>query len=170
MRRGTIAGIWAAVVAAVLVIAAGIVWPGLDAQETPDVDASVWALQTGAGRQYARVNTAVGELDTVRSVGNPDKVVEAGGAGYLFSDGLSKLTRIDESSPIDLDAQALTASQATPAGTTEVVAAGRFVAYRTDSGAVFAGLLGGDPAAQLDPFPSDADNAPQYTADAIAVD
>ena len=44
------------------------------------------------------------------------------------------------------------------------------MAYRTDSGAIFAGLLGGDPAGQLDPFPSDDEDAPEYTADAIAVD
>ena len=55
--------------------ASSVVWPGLDAQETPKVDTSVWALQTGDGRRYARVNTTVGELDTVRSISNPDKVV-----------------------------------------------------------------------------------------------
>ena len=59
----------------VVVIGASVVWPGLDAQETPEVDTAVWALQTGDGRRYARVNTAVGELDTVRSISNPDKVV-----------------------------------------------------------------------------------------------
>ena len=153
MRRRTVAGIWAAVVAVGLVIGASVVWPGLDAQETPEVDAAVWALQTGEGRRYARVNTAVGELDTVRSISNPDKVVQAGDAVYLFSDSFSKVTRIDEAQPADLDDQALRASQATPAGTTDVVTAGDFVAYRTDSGAVFAGLLDGGPAAQLDPFP-----------------
>ncbi|MET0907875.1 MAG: Ig-like domain-containing protein, partial [Ilumatobacteraceae bacterium] len=142
----------------------------LDAQETPEVDTAVWALQTGEGRRYARVNTAVGELDTVRSISNPDKVVQAGDAVYLFSDSFSKVTRIDEARPVDLDEDALRASQSTPAGTTDVVTAGDFVAYRTDSGAVFAGLLDAGPAAQLDPFPSDDEDAPQYTADAIAVD
>ena len=34
---------------------------------------SVWALQTGDGRRYARVNTTVGELDTVRSISNPEQ-------------------------------------------------------------------------------------------------
>ena len=45
-----------------------------------------------------------------------------------------------------------------------------FVAYRTDSGAVFVGRLSSGEATQLDPFPSDDEDAPQYTADAIAID
>ncbi|GAA1943868.1 Ig-like domain-containing protein [Microbacterium deminutum] len=169
MRPRTIAAVSAAVVFA-LVIGVSILWPGLDAQETPGVDTGVWALQTGDGRRYARVNTAVGELDTVRSISNPDRVVQSRDAVYLFSDSFSKVTRIDEAAPADLDEQALRASQSTPAGTTDVATAGDYVAYRTDSGAVFAGLLDGGPATQLDPFPSGDENARQYTADAIAVD
>ena len=170
MRRRTIAGLVASIAAIAVVVGASVVWPGLDAQETPDVDGSVWALQTGDGRRYARVNTTVGELDTVRSISNPDKVVESGDAVYLFSDSLSKVTRIDEALPTDLDDEALRASASTPAGTTDVVTAGDFVVYRTDSGAIFAGLLSGGSATQLDPFPSSDENAPDYTADAIAVD
>ena len=45
-----------------------------------------------------------------------------------------------------------------------------YVAYRTDSGAVFVGRLSSGEATQLDPFPSDDDDAPQYTSDAIALD
>ncbi|HWR86134.1 MAG TPA: hypothetical protein VN200_09090, partial [Rhodoglobus sp.] len=170
MRRGTIAGIVAAGAAAALVIGISVVWPGLDAQETPEVDTAVWALQTGEGRRYARVNTSVGELDTVRSISNPDQVVQTGDAAYLFSDSYSKITRIDEAMPADLDEEALQASESTPPGTTDVVTAGDHVAYLTDSGAVFAGLLSAGGATQLDPFPSDDEDAPQYAADAIAVD
>lgn len=169
MQRRAIAGV-SGVVALAIVIGASILWPGLDAQETPGVDTGVWALQTGEGRRYARVNTAVGELDTVRSISNPDEVVQSRKAVYLFSDSFSKVTRIDEAQPTDLDEQALRASQSTPAGTTDVVTAGDYVAYLTDSGAVFTGLLGSGPATQLDPFPSNDANAHQYTADAIAVD
>lgn len=171
MRRRTVVGIAAAGVAAALVVGLSIVWPGLDAQDTPEVDTSVWALQTGEGRRYARVNTTVGELDTVRSVSNPSHVAQSAGGAYLFSDSYSKLTRIDEALPVDLDEEALRASAQTPAGTTDVVTSGDVVAYRTDAGAVFAGRLSGGSAVQLDPFPSDdPEQATQYTADAIAVD
>ena len=152
------------------VIGISMVWPGLDAQETPDVDTAVWALQTGDGRRYARVNTSVGELDTVRSISNPDQVVQTGDAAYLFSDSFSTLTRIDAAMPADLDEEALQASQKTPPGTTEVVTAGDYVAYLTDAGAVFTGRLSSGSASQLDPFRTADDDAPQYTAEAIAVD
>ncbi|KQP69636.1 hypothetical protein ASF40_17425 [Microbacterium sp. Leaf288] len=170
MRRGTIAGIVAAGAVVATVIGISIVWPGLDAQETPDVDTAVWALQTGDGRRYARVNTSVGELDTVRSISNPDQVVQTGDAAYLFSDSYSTLTRIDAAMPADLDEEALQSSQKTPSGTTEVVTAGDWVAYLTDSGAVFAGRLSSGTSSQLDPFGADDEDAPQYTAEAIAVD
>jgi hypothetical protein len=170
MRRRTIVGLSAAAVTAALVVGVSIVWPGLDAQQTPDVDTSVWALQTGDGRRYARVNTSIGELDTVRSISNPDEVVESEGAVYLFSDSFSKITRIDQAQPADLDEQTLRASESTPPGTTDVATANGYVAYRTDSGAVYTGVLGGSPATQLDPFPSDDEGAQQYTSDAIAVD
>ncbi|MEU1971664.1 Ig-like domain-containing protein [Microbacterium sp. NPDC019599] len=170
MRRRTIAGIVAAIASAALVVTASVVWPGLDAQETPEVDTAVWALQTGDGRRYARVNTAVGELDTVRSIANPSDVAQAADGAFLFSDSYSKLTRIDAASPIDLDEEALRASASTPAGTTDVATAADFVAYLTDSGAVFVGRLSTGDATQLDPFASEDDEGPQYTADAIAVD
>ncbi|WP_438353812.1 Ig-like domain-containing protein [Microbacterium sp. CJ88] len=171
MRRTTIAGLVAAAAATALVVGVSIVWPGLDARETPVVDTSVWALQTGDGRRYARVNTAIGELDTVRSVSNPSQIVAGGGSAYLLTDSNSRLTRIDAALPSDLDDQTVRASPATPPGTTDVVSAGDFVAYRTDAGAVFAGRLSSGSTVQLDPFraPGD-DTAPQYRADAIAVD
>src|SRR6478735_235498 len=170
MRRRTIAGISAAIAVLCLVITASVVWPGLDAQETPEVDTSVWALQTGDGRRYARVNTTVGELDTVRSITNPSEVAQTSDGAFVFSDSFSKLTKIDPVMPVDLDEESLRSSPSTPAGTTDVATAGDFVAYRTDSGAVFVGLLSTGDATQLDPFPSDDENAPQYSADAIAVD
>ncbi|MET0297584.1 MAG: Ig-like domain-containing protein, partial [Microbacterium sp.] len=169
MRRRTIAGVVAAVAAVTLVTTASIVWPGLDAKETPPVDPTAWALQTAEGRQYARVNTTVGELDTVRSISNPDLVAQTDDATYVFSDSLSKITRIDEAQPVDLDEEALSTSETTPAGTVDVAVADDFVAYLTDSGAVFAGRLSSGGATPIDPFREDEDS-PQYTAESIAVD
>jgi large repetitive protein len=171
VRRAVVAGVVAGAAAIALVVGVSIVWPGLDARETPEVDTSVWALQTGDGRRYARVNTAIGELDTVRSVSNPSQIVAGGGSAYLLTDSDSRLTRIDAALPADLDDEAVRASPTTPAGTTDVVSAGDFVAYRTDAGAVFAGRLSTGSTVQLDPFRAQGDDdAPQYRADAIAVD
>lgn len=173
MKRRTLVGLASTVVAATLVVTASIVWPGLDAQQTPEVDTSVWALQTGDGQRYARVNTTVGELDTVRTAGNPSQVAQAGDGAYLFTDSYSKLTRIDEAQPVDLEQDQLEAAPDTPPGTTSVATAGDYVVYRTDTGALFAGRLSqaGQRAAELDPFGTAGDDdAVSYTADAIALD
>ncbi|MFJ6651279.1 Ig-like domain-containing protein [Microbacterium sp. NPDC091313] len=170
MRRRAIAGLAAGGVALALVIGVSVVWPGLDAQDTPEVDTSVWALQTGDGRRYARVNTSIGELDTVRSVSNPSAVAQSPDGAFLFSDSFSKLTRIDEALPVDLDEETLRTSDSTPAGTTEVATAGDFAAYRTDSGAVFTGRLSTGATSQLAPSAGEqGEDAPQYTAQALAV-
>ncbi len=173
MKRRTIAGLGATIAAAALVVTASIVWPGLDAQQTPEVDTSVWALQTGDGQRYARVNTAVGELDTVRSAGNPSQVAQSPEGAFLFTDSFSKLTRIDEAQPVDLQDDQLEAAPDTPPGTTSVVTAGDYVVYRTDAGTLFASRLSraGQAATELDPFDTSSDDdAPAYTADAVALD
>ncbi|WP_150953137.1 Ig-like domain-containing protein [Microbacterium testaceum] len=173
MKRGTIAGLASTLAAAALVVTASIVWPGLDSQQTPEVDTSVWALQTGDGQRYARVNTTVGELDTVRTAGNPSQVAQSGDGAYLFTDSYSKLTRIDEAQPVDLSDEQLEASPDTPPGTTSVATAGDYAVYRTDTGTLFASRLSqaGQRPSELDPFGTSQDeNAPSYTADAIALD
>jgi len=95
-RRSLIAAVVSGVAAATMVITVSVVWPGLDARSTPSEETAVWALQTAQGRRYARVNTAIGELDTVRSVANPSAVAQTGDGAFLFSESYGKLTRIDE--------------------------------------------------------------------------
>ncbi len=171
-RRSLIAGL-AAVATLATVVGIAIVWPGLDARETPRVDTSVWALQTGDGRRYARVNTAVGELDTVRTVSDPTMVAQGGTGAYLFSESYGRVTRVDEAQPEDLDEEALRESPTTPEGTTEVSVAGDFVAYLTDTGAVWVGRLSDPAPTQVDPSDGSgagSDEGPQYAAEAIAVD
>ncbi|GAB3603722.1 Ig-like domain-containing protein [Microbacterium aureliae] len=174
MHRRALAGIVAGSAAAALLVGIGVVWPGLDARETPDVDTAVWALQTGDGRRYARVNTAIGELDTVRSIANPSQVVQSEAGAFLFTDSYGKLTRIDPALPVDLDAEALRDAPSTPAGTVDVATAGDFVAYRTDAGTVFAGRLSEDDTVRIEPSEPAGETggvaARAWTADAVAID
>ncbi|WP_052460289.1 Ig-like domain-containing protein [Microbacterium gorillae] len=178
MQRRTIVGLVVGAVAAALVIGASAVWPGLDARDTPPTDASVWALQTASGSHYARVNTAVGELDTVRNVANPSAIVQSSTGAYLFSDSYGHLTTIDGALPADLDEEALRAGAATPTGTTESATAGDYVAYRTDVGGVFGGRLSTGAATAVDPSPHKSedtkgkdggDETPAYAAAAVTV-
>ena len=169
MRRRTVVGVSAVAAAIALVAGMSVVWPGLDAQDTPPRDAAVWVLQAD-GLRYARVNTAVGELDTVRAVANPSRIVEADTGSYMFTDSDSKVIRIDESLPRDLDTQGLEGADTAPSGTQETATAGDFVVFRTDAGAVFAGRLSTHSYAQVDPFRSPDDETPPYAADAVSVD
>ncbi len=167
MRRRTLSGILAGGLATGLVVIASAVWPGLDAKETPPVDTAVWAVQSGEGRQYSRVNTAVRELDIVRGVSNPSAVVQSSHGVFLYSDSYSKITRIDPAEPVDLDEEVLRSSGSTPSGTIQVATAGDYVAYRTDAGAVYAGPLSDEGAVLVDPFASD--EGLQYAADTVAI-
>jgi len=171
MPRRAVAGLSAAAAAIALIAGASVVWPGLDAQQTPVEDATAWVLQAD-GLRYARVNTVIGELDTVRSVSNPSRIVEASTGAYMFTDSDSKVIGIDEAAPVDLDAEALRAATSAPAGTQEVDTAGDFVAYRTDAGEVYAGRLSAGSLASIDPVASASgdEDGPSYTSDAIAVD
>jgi len=174
MRRSTTAGVVTAAVVAALIAGVGIAWPGLDAQRTPVKETTAWVLQAD-GLRYARVNTAIGELDTVRTVSNPSRIASASTGSYMFTDSDAKVIRIDDAVPLDLDAEGLRTATAAPPGTQDVDTAGDFVAYRTDSGAVYAGRLSTGTVAEIDPSGTGresqtADAGTSYTSDAIAVD
>lgn len=169
MRRATLIGVVAGVAAVVAVVAVSVVWPGLDAKHTPAESTSMWALQTGQGKRYARVNTALGELDTVRSVSNPTALATTDAGTYLWSDSFGRLTRIDDALPADLDDKNLHDSPSTPPGTVDAAVSGDWVAYRTDSGAVYAGTLSHG-TVQLDPSGGAQGGSAEYTSDALTVD
>lgn len=168
-RRGALLAALAAVAAVASVVAISLVWPGLDAKQTPPADTAVWALQTGTGRHYARVNTAVGELDTVRTIENPTSVAQVGSSAFLFADSFGKLARIDAAQPADLDDQALRQAASTPAGTVDAAVAGDYVAYLTDAGAVYAGRLSGGAPLPVEPAGHVAGTR-VFSAEAVTVD
>ncbi len=132
----------AATVAALsLLVTGALVWPGLDAQQAGRTDALVWILQTGDGQRYARVNTDLAELDTVRQVKNATSVAQVGQRAYVVADGVARVAQIDESQPKDLDAEVLAEVPATPAGTVEVAQAGEYIVFRSSAGTVQFGKL-----------------------------
>ena len=172
MRRQTAIGLAAVGAVLALVAGASVVWPGLDAQRTPPKTTTAWVLQSD-GLRYARVNTAIDELDTVRAVSNPSRIVQTQGASYMFTDSDAKVVRIDDAVPVDLDAEGLRDAASAPPGTEEVDTSGDFVAYRTDAGAISAGRLSSGQVTPLDPTgtrSSEGADGPAYTSDAIAVD
>lgn len=146
-----------AVAAAVLGVA--VVWPGFDARENQPQDAGVWALQTGEGRRYARVNTELRELETVKPVQNPSAVLQADGRVLLFADAGTRVAEIDAASPPDFSGAAADTFGRTPAGTVDVMASGSRLLYRTESGDVFT-APGSDPERFAAVEPAEGGNGP----------
>lgn len=118
-----------------------LIWPGLDTETVRRPSASVWILQTGTDQRYARVNTALAELDTVRQAKDPSRVFQSGEQAYLVADGMGRIAPINAGTPTNLDAEALAEATATPAGTEQVAQAGPYVAFRSNTGTVSYGRL-----------------------------
>ncbi|ANJ25514.1 Ig-like domain-containing protein [Agromyces aureus] len=149
-RRGAIIAAVAAVAAVATVVTLAVTADGYEAQEVPRLETSVWVTRdTG---QYARVNTDLGEIDVVRDVDDPSTIVQVGAAASVYNQGLRQRWAVDESNPVDLVAEDGGGSVPTPTGTREVLAAGDWIAYRTDTGTVQVGRLDGDDTAPVDPY------------------
>lgn len=128
-------------VAGVALVAAAIgmvIAPGFDEREADAVDPSVWALQTGAGQRYARVNTEIAEVDTVKDVDAPSDIVQDGDRLLVLSASLTNATIVEAARPADVTGAG---AIATPPGTTAVVAGGDMVAYLASDGDVLVGRL-----------------------------
>lgn len=165
----------AAAIALVATLAA--VWPGYDAQQTPLDDGTIWALQRSAGGHYARVNTELGELDTVKAVSQPTALANTPDGLWVFASGATRVARVDPARPPDLDSDAAELFQPTPDGTREVIASGDHLAYLTESGEIYTGMLGrpgstllqasGADTAQAEG--ADDEAAQRFVADAVTV-
>ena len=169
MRRRTVAGLSRRGPRSPSVAGVSIVWPGLDAQETAKTDTSVWALQTGEVRRYARVNTTVGELDTVRNISDPSQVAQTADGVYLFSDSFTRLTG---STPrcrrIWMTWRCATRRRRRPERRTSPP---RATSWPTEPTPVRSSSAGCRRARRPSSSPSrPRTRAPQYTADAIALD
>lgn len=175
-RRRLIASI-AGVAALVTVVAVAVTAQGYESQEVPRLESSVWVLRDSG--QYARVNTELAEIDTVRNVDAPDAVWQSGADAVLYSQGSRQRWNLDAAAPQNLLADAgeegtASASEPTPSGTREIVSAGPYVAYRSDAGQVSVSTLGADATTALvDPFAEveveEGEDPPTYTADAIGL-
>src|SRR5690606_24357376 len=179
LRRGRSLRPLIVVAVVVAVVAGAVLVRGYDARDIPPLETAVWV--TRANGQYARVNTELGAIDTVRAVSDPVGIVQSGSAAMILSQGYSQAWPIDPAYPTDLDegnGEGITASQ-TPAGTTFVATAGQFIAYLTSLGEVHLGAYpgpgsSGTGAWKLDPFANvvaeDEAEQERYVATAVAID
>ena len=134
------AGRIVAVLALAAVAVGAAMAPGFDEREAETLDPAVWALQTGAGQRYARVNTEIAEVDTVKEVESPSEILQHDGSLLVLSASLTAVTALDAGRPEDIQGTAA-GTVATPAGTTAVASAGDVVAYLAEDGDVLAGRI-----------------------------
>ncbi|AMB57646.1 Ig-like domain-containing protein [Microterricola viridarii] len=174
LPRSLFQGIAVGVIGAVLVGAA-VIAAGFDVKQTPVNDASIWALQSGDGNRYARVNTEIGELDTIKTVRNPSALAQNAAHTLLLAQNNERLADIDAVRPVDFDA-ANTDYEHTPTGTVQVVSAADTIAYRTNTGSIFVARISDGAASSplaVDPYAADplTDGAERrfYRSDAIAL-
>lgn len=172
--RALFQGLAVGLVGAVLVGAA-VVAAGFDVKQTPVNDASIWALQSGDGNRYARVNTELGELDTIKTVPNPSAIAQNAAHTLLLAQNNERLVDIDAVRPADFDASSTDYSH-TPAGTVQVVSAADTIAYRTSTGNIFVARISDGATATpiaVDPYAADeiTDGAERrfYRSDTIAL-
>lgn len=179
--RATLIKVVSAVASLGLVGTLAVFAQGYDAQEVPPLEPSVWVTRdTG---QYARVNTELAEIDTVRSVDDPSSVAQNGADATVFTQGFGRLWSVNTANPSNLlssgdSSGATSVAVNTPGGTREVLSSGDYVAYLTDTGKVYVGPFpdGADALAPLlvDPFRDvqveEGVDPPSYTASAVAVD
>ena len=160
----------------VAVIAGAVIAPGFDEREVVPDDPSVWALQSVEGQRFARVNTVVGEVDTVKNVSAPTDLAQSGDSLLVYADNLGTVTPVNTARPTDLDQGTSDTTVATPPGTDAVVYSGDYVAYLTDDGHVLGGRISDGSAVAptaFDPFANlvvaDGEERPEFRSLAVAV-
>lgn len=143
-------------VACALIATIAVIASGYDAREVPRAEPGVWVTRDAG--QYARVNTDTGEIDVVRKVSEPSGLAQSGDRSVLFTQGNRRAWPIDAPNPVDVGAEpaasdnsGVQSAAATvdgsvdlPEGARDIVAAGRFLALRTEAGEVYAGELRDD--------------------------
>ncbi|MCR6712142.1 MAG: Ig-like domain-containing protein [Demequina sp.] len=160
----------------VAVVAGAVIAPGFDEREVVPDDPSVWALQSVEGQRFARINTVVGEVDTVKNVAAPTDLAQSGDSLLVYADNLGTVTPVNTAKPTDLDQGNSETTVPTPSGTDAVAYSGDFVAYLTDDGHVLAGRISDGSAitpTQFDPFANlvvaEGEERPEFRSLAIAV-
>jgi len=175
VRRSSVIKGAAVVAIAATIATVAIVAEGFDVAQTPVNDSAVWALQAGDGNRYARINTELKEIDTVKNAQNPSDLVQTASTALLLMERNGRIVDVDPSRPVDFTDESEELSE-TPQGTTIVTSTGPYVGYLTENGRVYAARIddGADATAiSIDPY-ADENAQPgaepkNYVADSIAI-
>jgi hypothetical protein len=104
LRRPRLVAAIASVVAAAIFVTLAAISTGYDVQEVPPLASSVWVVRDSG--QYARVNTVLNQIDTVRTVEDPSGVVQYGDSSIVYTQSNRTLWPVDVANPANLLATA----------------------------------------------------------------
>lgn len=175
--RAAVIRVTAFVVALAALVTGAVVAQGFDVKQAPVRNPSVWAINQDAStgsQKYARVNTDLAELDTVKPATAPTSIVQTSDSVLLLTDADLKYGEVDPAQPQDFatDDQDL---RSAPAGTQSVVSTGAWMAFLSNAGAVSAAVVRNGTLTTpfgIDPFASTEPDAPKtdaYSAVALAI-
>src|SRR5690349_24140515 len=102
--RGRVIAAISGVAALAVVVTLAVTAQGYQSQEVPRLESAVWVMRDSGS--YARVNTDLAEIDTVRNVDDPEAVWQSGSSAVLYAQGNHQRWDLDPASPGDLIADA----------------------------------------------------------------
>jgi len=191
-RAPAIVAVGSGVVVASLLIGGAVLAQGYDAKDVPTIESAVWVSRDAGGGQFAKVNTDIGEIESVNDAAGLAGIAQAGSEAFVLGSGYSRLWPIDAAAPVDVvegqnagdaptagrgDAPTAGEGLAAPEGTTGTVSAGDHVLFTgprlayADAGELAAAPDGSDDAggAIHELVPPVADGAPAYVAAAWSI-
>ena len=191
-RTPAVIAVVSGVVAASLLVGGAVLAQGYDARDVPTVESAVWVARDASGGQFAKVNTDVGEIESVNDAAGLAGIAQARSDAFVFGSGFTKFWPIAAANPLDIvegdnagpaptagaDAPA-TAGEGVeaPDGTTGTVTAGEYVLFTGPRlGYALGAELASAPAGSEDAggavralVPPAADGAPVYVPAASTI-
>ncbi|MBO9579173.1 MAG: hypothetical protein J7480_10460, partial [Microbacteriaceae bacterium] len=89
-------------VVATLLVGGAVLAQGYDAQEVPTVESSVWVSRDASGGQFAKVNTDIGEIESVNDAAGLAGVAQARSDAFVLGSGFAKYWPVDAARPLDI--------------------------------------------------------------------
>nr|WP_246286903.1 Ig-like domain-containing protein [Schumannella luteola] len=140
--RGIVIAALSSVAAAAVVATSIVVAQGYDAQHVNPLETGVWVYRDAG--QYARVDTDLKQIDTVRDAEDPRGVLQDGAATVVLTDALRKRWAIDPSDPPALVSSSTSGGAAAGSGADAAAGDASADTAGADSGDADAGAGSGD--------------------------
>ena len=101
-RAPAVIAVTSGVVAASLLVGGAVLAQGYDARDVPTVESSVWVARDASGGQFAKVNTDIGEIESVNDAAGLAGIVQAHSDAFVLGSGYARLWPVAAANPLDI--------------------------------------------------------------------